>query len=166
MKILVAGVGNILRRDDGFGVEVVNRLGKLTLPADVHLLESGIGGVVLVQELQDGYDALIVVDLADHGRPPGTVMLIEPTVRDAASMSDAERHETLADMHLATPQQALVLAQALGVLPPRVLLVGCQPEDADGIGEELSPVVEAAVGTAVDEIRRHIDELVAAGDPG
>jgi len=52
MKILIAGVGNLLRGDDGFGVEVGRRL--LTgndLPSGVKVLEAGISGISLVQEL-------------------------------------------------------------------------------------------------------------------
>ena len=159
MRVLVAGVGNVLRSDDGFGVEVARRLAGEPLPAGVRVVETGIGGVALVQELQDGWDALVVVDAIDRGRPAGTVLLVEPEVIDVDTLSWAERHDLLADMHLATPERALMLARALGVLPPRVLLVGCQPEDPEGVGQGLSAPVARAVEVAVAEIRRHLAAL-------
>jgi hydrogenase maturation protease len=165
VKILVAGVGNTLRADDGFGVEVARRLEGEDLPEGVSVVETGIAGIALVQELQTGYDALIVADCVDLGRPPGHVMLIEPDVVDVHALSWAERHDLLADMHLATPARAMMLARALGVLPPQVLMVGCQPVDPDAVGEELSPPVAAAVGVAVAEIRRHVEELLSASPP-
>jgi len=162
MKVLIAGVGNVLRADDAFGVEVAHRMEKMELPTDVSVVETGIGGIALVQELQAGYDALVIVDCVDRGRPPGQVMLIEPEVIDVDALTWTERHDILADMHLATPERAMMLARALGVLPSKLLMVGCQPVDPDAIGRGMSPPVVAAVGVAVDEIVRHLDDLIAA----
>lgn len=165
MKVLVAGVGNVLRADDGFGVEVAQRLANMDLPDAVRVVETGIAGIALVQELQDGFDALVVVDAVDRDRPAGTLMLIEPEVADVSALPWAQRHDQLADMHLATPERAMLLAKALGVLPERVLLIGCQPEDAHAYRQGLSAPVAAAVEGAVAEIIRHVGELVGSGDP-
>jgi hydrogenase maturation protease len=54
----------------------------------------------------------------------------------------------------------MMLARALGVLPDQVLMVGCQPLDPDAYGEGLSEPVAAAVGVAVTEIQRHVEELL------
>ncbi|MGI8777744.1 MAG: hydrogenase maturation protease [Acidimicrobiales bacterium] len=162
MKVLIAGVGNMLRADDGFGVEVAQRMARMELPADVSVVETGIGGIALVQELQSGYDALVIVDCVDLGRPPGQVMLIEPEVIDVDALTWTERHDILADMHLATPERAMMLARALGVLPSKLLMVGCQPVDPDAIGQGLSAPVTAGVGVAIDEIVRHVGDLLAA----
>lgn len=159
MRILIAGVGNILRRDDGFGVVVANRLEKRDLGPDVRVIETGIGGIHLVQELLDPVDALIVIDTVDHGRSPGTVMVIEPEVADVEAMPELERYDFLADMHYAKPERAFMLSKALGVLPETFLLVGCQPLDADELGRGLSPPVQGAVDVAIDEIERIIAEL-------
>ena len=67
-RILVAGIGNVLRGDDGFGPAVVQALlARGALPAGVHAVELGIGGVGLVHELMDGYDAVVIVDAVDRG---------------------------------------------------------------------------------------------------
>jgi hydrogenase maturation protease len=165
VRILVAGVGNVLRADDGFGVEVARRLAGVTFPEGVRVVETGIAGIALVQELQEGWDALVVADTVDLGRPPGTVLLIEPDVVDVGTLSWSERHDLLADMHLATPERALMLARALGVLPRRLLEVGCQPVDAHAVGEGLSPPVADAVDVAVAEIVRHVNELASQDAP-
>lgn len=164
MRILVAGVGNVLRADDAFGVEVAKRLAALVLPEEVTVVETGIGGIALVQELQDGYDALVVVDAVDLGRTPGNVFLIDPDVVDVNELTWAEKHDLLADMHLATPGRAMMLAKALGVLPPKRLMVGCQPVDPHSVGTAMSEPVTAAVGVAVNEVLRHVGELLAGDD--
>jgi hydrogenase maturation protease len=160
VKVLVAGVGNVLRADDAFGVEVARRMAELPLPAGVRVVETGIAGVALVQELQEGWDVLVVVDAVDHGRPPGTVMLIEPDVLDVNTLSVSDRRDQLADMHLATPERAMMLARALGVLPTTVLMVGCQIADPDAVGQGMTDAVAAAVDVAVEEIQRYLATLV------
>jgi len=160
-RALVAGVGNVLRGDDGFGVAVAERLARSSLPDGVTVVETGIAGIALVQELQRGWDALVVVDAVDRGRPPGTVMIIEPEVIDVGNLSWDERNDLIADMHLATPDRVLLLARALGALPVWVRIVGCQPNDAQSVHEGLSAEVRTAVGIACAEVLRLLDERTA-----
>ena len=153
MRVLVAGVGNVLRGDDGFGVVAVQRLAAEGVPDHVRVLDVGIGGIHLVQELLEPTDALIVLDAVDLHRPPGTVMVVRPDVRGPSGPDD------LADVHFATPERALMLADALHVLPKATWIVGCQPADADTLGDTLSPEVEAAIATALAEVRRLLMEV-------
>ncbi len=46
-------------------------------------------------------------------------------------------------------------------LPSRLLMVGCQPVDAETPGRPMSDEVSAAVDVAVREILRHVEELLA-----
>jgi hydrogenase maturation protease len=144
-RVLVAGVGNVLRRDDGFGPAVAARL--RGLPPGVEVVETGIGGIALLQELLAGCDGLVLVDAVDQGAPPGTVFLIEPEVAEA---------EHVPDVHLANPDRVLAMAKALGCLPPRVAIVGCQPADVDELEERLSPQVERAVPAAVATVEETV----------
>lgn len=156
--VLVAGMGNVLEGDDGFGVRSLEALREAGgLPAAVSLAEVGIGGMHLVQTLMDGYDALILLDAVDRGGAPGTLYVLEPDVPDPADLGEAERSSFLADMHVTVPAKALLLARAVGVLPPRVYLVGCQPAELE-LGIELSEPVARAVATACRRVR----ELAAA----
>ena len=139
----MACVGNVLRRDDGFGYAVAERLAG-ELPAGAEILETGIGGIALLQELMRGCDGLIVVDAVARDAEPGTLFEIEPEIGEPSAVPD---------MHLANPDQVLAMADRMGCLPERVLLVGCQPLDADGLGQGLTPPVAQAVGVAADRIR-------------
>jgi len=161
VKVLVAGVGNTLRVDDGFGVVVARRLEAMALPEGVNVLETGISGMSLVQELMEGYDALIVLDIVDRGRPPGTIMLIEPDLPDANAMSHDQRHSLTGNTHEANPSAVMTMAKAMGTLPARVLLIGCQPQDAVGLGMELTPKVAAAVEVAIAEVETQLATLYA-----
>ena len=52
-RVLVAGVGNDLLGDDGFGIAVVRGFSEDGVPEGVAVFESGIAGIRMVQELMD-----------------------------------------------------------------------------------------------------------------
>ncbi len=152
-RILIAGMGNVLRADDGFGVEVVRRLEhRCDLPDGVDLVEVGIGGITLVQKLLDGYEFLIIVDAAQRGKPPGTISVLEPHVPDIAGRAWVELGGVLGDLHNTDPSRVVLLAKALGTLPKKVLIVGCEPDTTDELRTALSAPVAGAVAEASDRV--------------
>lgn len=167
-RVLIAGVGNLLRRDDGFGVEVARRL--LARPpaipgVAVTIIETGIGGMHLVQELLSGYDALVVIDAVERGATPGTLFLLEPERADTASWSAETRRDFFADTHYAEPSHALALAEAVGALPPRVLIVGCQVATVDDLIQGLTPAVARGVEAIIPRLPRIVADLLAGPLP-
>jgi hydrogenase maturation protease len=159
-RVLVAGIGNVLRGDDGFGPAVVEALRERGAPPGVRLVEFGIGGISLVHELMDGYDVLVILDAVDHAAPPGSLHVIEPRVPDAESLPLLARRGFASDTHEAVPGSALVVARAAGVLPPVVRIVGCQPAETEEFSMALSPAVRGAVPRAVDLVLSLLDTLV------
>ena len=150
---LIAGFGNVLRGDDGFGVEVVRRLQRDEPQCEgVVTLEIGTGGIALAQALLTPYQRVVVVDAMTRGGRPGTLYVLRVESVDALRS---------VDMHMALPSKALGLAQAMGVLPAQIFMVGCEPAEVDEIEMTLSPPVQAAVDYALREIRR-----LVAGDAG
>ena len=162
-RILVAGVGNVLHGDDAYGVVVVQRLmQRPDLPPTVKVVEVGIGGISLVQELFDGYDVLMIVDAVERDGAPGTLFLLEPEVPDLAQWPHEQRQDFLANMHMTTPSRALILARALGVLPPSVYMLGCQPTTYEELVIGLSPPVERAVELSVERLISELTKLTSA----
>lgn len=154
-RTLIAGFGNVLRGDDAFGVEVIHRLEAAGIGHDgVDLMEVGTGGIRLAQELLTPCDCLIIADAMTRGGAPGTVYVLEV---------DSVERVSAVDMHVAIPSQALSVAQALGVLPARVILVGCEPLIVDELCCEISTPVLAAVDVAVQRIRGILAVLDATG---
>ena len=144
ISILVAGVGNLFLRDDGWGCEVVRRLAAEPLPEGVRAVDFGVGGVHLAYELLEGVDLLVLVDVIGRGVAPGTVSLVEV---DPDALPGAQ-----IDSHAMDPGAVLANVRALGGIPPPTLLVGCEPADlGEGIG--LSPATEAAVEPALRMLR-------------
>jgi hydrogenase maturation protease len=166
-KILIAGMGNVLRRDDGFGVEIAKRLAAdNTLPTDARVIEVGIGGIHLVQELMDGYDVLIIIDAVERDSAPGTLHVLEADVPNLATWPESQRQDFLADMHYTTPSKALILAKALGILPPKAFIVGCQPLEVDELGIGLSELVERAAPGMIQKIEQLVRRFSIVGAGG
>ncbi|MDQ6886190.1 MAG: hydrogenase maturation protease [Gemmatimonadota bacterium] len=148
IRTLIAGFGNVLRGDDGFGVAVLRRLGERGVASDsVELIDIGTGGIRLAQELITPYDRLIIIDATTRGGAPGTVYSL---------IVDGVAPTREIDMHTAVPSRALEVAQAFGPLPAEIYLVGCEPASVDELTTDLTP----PVATAVDEAVRRIEELL------
>ena len=107
-SVLVAGIGNVFLADDGFGVEVARRLAERELPGGVKVADFGIRGMDLAYELQEDYDAAVLVDAVPRGQAPGTLFVIEP---------DLEQAEPVLDAHAMDPVRVLGLARTLGYAP-------------------------------------------------
>ena len=156
MRTLIAGFGNVLRGDDGFGVEVIRRLRESDPDRpDVDLMEVGTAGIRLAQELLTPYDRLIIVDAMTRGGRPGSVYVTEVESVDSA---------TEVDLHLAVPARALAVAKALGALPRQIFIVGCEPAEVDELTTELTAPVAEAVETALEHVRRLVG-LDRSADP-
>jgi hydrogenase maturation protease len=158
-RILCAGIGNIFFSDDGFGVEVANRLACLPVPDCVRVEDYGIRGVHLAYELCDGYDALVIIDAMPMGdEPPGTLVVLEPDAPPSASADDDEIAPFM-DAHTMSPLTVLTTLANLGGSVDRILVVGCQPATIEeGMG--LSEPVAAAVDRAVEMVSELLTELV------
>ncbi|MEO8191271.1 MAG: hydrogenase maturation protease [Acidobacteriota bacterium] len=146
-RALIAGFGNLLLGDDGFGVEVVRRLAEQPLPGGAEIVEVGIGGMELVYELMNGCGRLVIVDAVRRGHPPGTLYVFQPSEADTTPGP-----EQGIDPHFAEPTRAMKVAKKLGYLPSDVTIVGCEPLCCD-LDLTLSPAVRAAVGPAAERVR-------------
>ena len=155
--ILIAGIGNIFKGDDGFGVEVVARLVRRHLPDGVKVIDFGIRGIDLTYALMDGYSAAVMVDTMQHGEAPGTVSVIEPEPGPEEEPSDLAFSP-----HDLDPAKVLRLTKILGGNCPRLLVIACEPltfGDEDG-AMGLSDPVAAAVDPAVIAIEALVRRLL------
>jgi hydrogenase maturation protease len=154
-RCLVLGVGNVLLRDEGVGVRVIEELerlpaGALPDPGRVRLVDGGTLGLDLLPLIEDS-SALILVDAVNLRREPGTVGVIRGD----------DLHSTLAG-HVSPHQvgvgDLVAAARLSGVIPPYVSLVAIQPEAIE-IGLDLTAAVEAALPRAVAAT---LDEIASA----
>ena len=76
--------------------------------------------------------------------PPAPSTCWSRRVADVQAWSPEQRQDFLADLHQAEPSRALIFARALGVLPARVLVLGCEPAETEEAIIGLSEPVERA----------------------
>lgn len=145
-RTLIAGVGNVLLGDEGIGVHAVRFLLRDELPPGVDAVDAGTALAELLAELPR-YRTLILVDAVRGGGVPGTVYRME--VGSPEELGGPHRPLSLHEFGVA---EALAQARALGVLPPRVVLLGMEPERI-APGMELSETAARALPDLVRAIR-------------
>lgn len=152
-RIQVAGIGNIFFGDDGFGVEVVRRLPRARLPAQVSVVDYGISGIHLAYDLLDPPQLLIIVDALPRRHTSGTLYVLEPDL-DGALRTQARMQG--ADAHGMDLPSVFSMVRSMGGVLPRMSIVGCEPAD---LGESLglSPSVARAVDPAIELVLEIIE---------
>ncbi|MCC7220780.1 MAG: HyaD/HybD family hydrogenase maturation endopeptidase [Candidatus Contendobacter sp.] len=151
MKVIVLGLGNILLRDEGVGVRVIEALAqRYVLPAGVQVVDGGTVGMDLLDTLA-GCDHLLICDAVKTGAPPGSVVKLVDGQVPALFQTRYSPHQIGLSEVLAT----LTLTDEA---PAAVTLIGIVPADLD-LGIELSPLVAAAVQPAVERIVATLREL-------
>jgi len=154
---LVLGIGNVLLRDEGVGVVVARRIeaaresGDMVIPPDTRVVDGGTLGLDLLPMIEDA-DQVVMIDAVDLGQAPGTVSVLRDETVQAALSGHVSPHQIgVGDL--------VAAARLMGIMPPRLTLVGIQPGEI-AIGLELTEPVAAAVDVAIDLVRR---ELAPAG---
>lgn len=138
LMIVVLGVGNTLRTDDGVGVRVVQTL-KRERRFDgrrVTFCDGGTIGLALLPQIEDA-SAVIIVDAAEIGERPGAVRVFEGSHMDARLKGVRRTAHELAVADL------FAAAELSGYFPQRRAMVAIQPAST---GWGLEPTAEVLEG--------------------
>ena len=155
-QILVAGVGNAMLGDDGFGGAVTRALEQRDLPPGVKVQDFGSGGLDLAYEVMRGYHALLLIDVSEQGGEPGTLYVLEPDPDEIeGGIDDGE----VINPHGMDPATVLRFVKAVHGWPGKVVVVACEPADVEEMAMELTPEVQAVVEKAVDVVLEQIARL-------
>jgi hydrogenase maturation protease len=144
-RVLLLGVGNDWRGDDGAGPAVARRLRELNLPG-LTVRETAGDAATLLASFKDAA-TVILVDAASSGAEPGTVWRLQAGV-DAVPLRK-DRGST----HGLGVAEAVELARVLKELPPRLIIFGIEGKSF-GPGPGLSPEVVQAVDEVAGRILR------------
>ena len=148
--ILVLGVGNILLRDEGVGVRVIEHLlAQYSFSSNVELMDGGTLGVRLLDPIANA-GVLIVVDALRNGQPPGTVY----------RMSAEELPRCISfknSLHQTGLLETLAYAEMLGKRPETVV-IGVEPADISPWGLELTETLKDRIPDVTGCVLREIEQ--------
>src|SRR5512143_3495297 len=148
LRVLVAGLGNLLLKDDGVGVHAVRAL-QHEVPRGVRAVEVGTA-VLDALHLVEWADRILAIDAMQAGGDPGTIYRF--------GVEDVADRATKASLHEVDLVAALRFLT--GGHRPEIAVLGVEPETIDA-GLDLSPSVQAAlprlVAAAKDIVARWRD---------
>jgi hydrogenase maturation protease len=143
-KLLILGVGNSMRQDDGIGPKIVNLIQEKQLSA-VDVINGGIDGLSLLDVIVY-YERAIIIDAIDMQADPGTIKVFAPEQAKIIIKSDA------LSTHGFGLAEVIKLAEELGI-EAKLTIVGVQPQTV-GFGEWISSVVANKIPELVDIVLR------------
>ncbi len=146
--MLIVGVGNILRKDDGFADAVLEILEAKELPPHIELFDAGTSAIDLM-DVFNGRRKLIVLDAVRGGQAPGTLYRFSPDEVENGALP-------MNSLHQVGLLETLKLGELVDCKPQETVVIGVQPADT-GLGIGLSPEVQGAVEKAVDLVMKEID---------
>lgn len=146
--VVVIGVGNPDRGDDGVGPEVLVRL-EGRVPDGVRLVCLPGADPAGIMQAWSGSARAIVVDAMVSGAVPGTI------ARFDAAAGPLPAGMRLASTHVLGAETAVEIARALGKLPARLVVYGVEGEGFT-VGSGLSAGVSAALPAAVERVLEEV----------
>ncbi len=147
--VLVLGIGNILLRDEGVGVRVIEQMQKMVLPDHVDLVDGGTAGANLLDVLSER-QKVIIIDAMQTDCKPGTIVRFTSDNLDPPDGVGMSLHE----LGLG---EALTMTRQLGCAPKDVVVLGIKPKNIE-CGLELSAEIAASVPMIIELVLAEITQ--------
>lgn len=148
MRVLIIGIGNLLRSDDGLGLHIIEALRKERLGDTIDLAE-GLSGLDILNGMK-GYERIIMVDAIQTGGEPGTIYRF--SMEDFPQGQTVHSFSTHLNMDFTT---MLELGKRLfpEKIPEDILIVAVEAEDITTISDRCTPEVERAIPEVIELIK-------------
>lgn len=145
---LILGVGNLLLKDEGFGIHAIQALMSRTdIPSHVTLQDGGTLGPGLLGSILN-CERLILIDVIQRGAKPGTLFRLVGSGILKPMRAKQSAHEW-------SILEVLAQAELLGALPHTVIFA-VQPQDIATFSTELSPQLKATLPKIVTAVLQEI----------
>ena len=150
-KIVILGVGNILLKDEGFGVYVVNELQRrYKFPSNVDVIDGGTAGINLLSIIEDA-DYLIIIDVVQSNKPSGTIFRFKPDRMPKDVVYKRSLHQ-------------IGFSEIFGIASvferfPDTAIIGIQPVDIKSFGMDLTLKLKRRIKDVVEIILMELEGM-------
>jgi hydrogenase maturation protease len=158
MQLVLVGIGQSLRGDDGAGIAAIHYWRKTFKESAQHpqirVELAELPGLALLDLLSDSRSA-IIVDAVRSERPPGTVHLVHESELAAFTAGSKSAHGW-------GVAETLNLGRQLDThsLPARISIIGIEVGQVN-LGSDLSPQVQKALPSAARLIEEQVQQILA-----
>ena len=150
-EIMILGIGSILFSDDGFGIQVAQKIEReFEFPDNVLVVDGGVLGINLLGVISKPKH-LIVVDTMRNKGTPGDLYRLE-------GEAIPERIRAKNSLHQVDFLEALTLCQALDNVP-KTVIIGVEPEDIQTLSLVLTPTLQAKVEPVIQMVLFELKRL-------
>jgi len=146
-SVAIIGIGNILRKDDGIGVHVINELEKEGLTSTIQLVDGGTSTLDMLGYFLD-YERIIVVDCLKAGYEPGTIYKIKAEDIKNYKKESLSIHDV----------QILDVVKMANMMErfPSVVIFGIEPKEIE-FDLEMSDVMKSKIPEVIKLIKKELE---------
>ena len=151
-EIGIIGIGNPLRRDDGIGIYLLNKLIKsnFSKKEKISFIDGGTGGFTLIHRLAD-FKKILIIDAIDFNNKPGETIFIKYK----------ENHNYKLKNKISTHENDIFKIIELSKFlnhPTEIFLFGIQPKDLS-YGTNFSDIIDKKLDLIFKKLTSKIMEI-------
>ena len=149
--LIVLGIGNTLRGDDGIGPHIIDELKKENLPDSIQLFDIGSDAFSIIDHFESKQPVL-VIDCAQMGKEPGEIVKFD--VKD----------ENLPILDKAISIHGFGFADVYKMAHSlydniQCIIIGVQPKSLEfntGLSEEVKKKIPSIIKMVMEETNKHV----------
>lgn len=152
-KFGIIGIGNPLRRDDGIGIILLEKLKeqKKDLPEEIEFIDGGTGGMNLLHVFSS-FDNVLIIDAVQLHINPGSYKLF------TADDININKKIIYISTHENQLPQVIEMSKQLGELPKKFFIFGIQPKDIS-YGTTLTNDIQTKINTLLKSLQNEIRKI-------
>ena len=153
-SVLILGIGNEILTDDGIGPKLVQSLDKSRLPAHISYESASLGGLELLEIIQD-FDTVFFIDaIRTLKDDPGSVYCYTP--------DDFKETLHLSNLHDINFLTALELGRRTGMkIPSSIKIIAIEIKEDRVFSNSFSPVIQKRYPEILSKVQNMLEEFIS-----